>query len=129
MRKQNVGWAIWSFSNFTVILFLVCEVNIMSHLNNVGPISQEDKEVTEDEMVGWHHRLNGHEFEQALGVGEGQGSLACCSPWGHKESDTTEQLNKNNGVRLVSSGTEAGFIWGTQPCLAKCSSQTCQQRL
>ena len=49
--------------------------------------------MTEDEMVGWHHRLNGHEFEQALGDGEGQGSLACCSPWGGKESDTTEQLN------------------------------------
>ena len=45
-------------------------------------------------MVGWHHRLYGHEFEQALGDGEGQGSLACCSPWGLKESDTTEQLNK-----------------------------------
>ena len=43
-------------------------------------------------MVGWHHRLNGHEFEQALGVGE-QGNLACCSPWGRKESDTAEQLN------------------------------------
>ena len=41
-------------------------------------------------MVGWHHRLNGHEFEQAPGVGDGQGSLACCSPWGHKESDTSE---------------------------------------
>ena len=49
--------------------------------------------MTEDEMVGWHHLLNRHEFEQALGVGDGQGSLACCSPWGHKESDTTEQLN------------------------------------
>ena len=44
-------------------------------------------------MAGWHHRLNGHEFEQAPGVGDGQGSLACCSPWGHKEQDTTEQLN------------------------------------
>ena len=54
---------------------------------------QEEKGVTEDEMVGWHHRLNGHEFEQALGVGDGQGSLVCCSPWGHNESDTTEQLN------------------------------------
>ena len=42
--------------------------------------------VTEDKMVGWHHRLNGHEFEQALGDGEGQGSLECCSPWGHNES-------------------------------------------
>ena len=49
--------------------------------------------MTEDEMVGWHHRLNGLEFEQTLGDGEAQGSLACCSPWGHKESDTTERLN------------------------------------
>ena len=46
-------------------------------------------------MVGWHHRLNGHEFEQALGIGEGQTSLACCTPWGHKESDLTEKLNNN----------------------------------
>ena len=49
--------------------------------------------MTEDGMVGWLHQLYGHEFEQALGVGDGQGSLACCSPWGRKESDTTEQLN------------------------------------
>ena len=49
--------------------------------------------MTEDEMVGWHHQLNGHEFEQALGVGDGQGSLACYSLWGGKESDTTERLN------------------------------------
>ena len=45
---------------------------------------QEEKGTTEDEMVGWHQRLNGHEFEQAPGDGEGQGSLACCSPWGHR---------------------------------------------
>ena len=51
-------------------------------------------------MVGWHHRLDGHEFEQALGIGDGQGSLACCSPWGHKESDTTEQLNRNGIGKL-----------------------------
>ena len=49
--------------------------------------------MTEGRMVGWHHRLNGHEFEQALGDDEGQRSLACCSPWGHKELDTTEQRN------------------------------------
>ena len=54
---------------------------------------QEDKTTTEDEMVRWYHRLNGHEFEQAQGVGDGQGSLACCNSWGCKESDTTEQLN------------------------------------
>ena len=54
---------------------------------------QEEKGMTEDKIVGWHHRLNGHEFEQAPEVGDGQGSLACCSPWGHKESDTTAWLN------------------------------------
>ena len=54
---------------------------------------QEEKGTTEDEMVGWHHWLNGHEFEQAPGDGDGQGSLVCCSPWGRKESDTTERLN------------------------------------
>ena len=57
---------------------------------------QEEKGMKEDEMAGWHHWLNGHEFEQALGVGDGQGSLACYSPWGHKESDTTERLDNNN---------------------------------
>ena len=49
---------------------------------------QEEKGTTEDEMVGWHHRFDGHEFEQAPGVGNGQGSLVCCSPWGQKETDT-----------------------------------------
>ena len=53
----------------------------------------EKKGMTEDEMVGWHHRLNGHEFEQTPGDNERQGSLACCSPWGYKESDMTDQLN------------------------------------
>ena len=54
--------------------------------------------MTEDEIVGWYHRLNGHELEQTPGDGEGQGRLACCSPWGHKESDVTERLNKDSGV-------------------------------
>ena len=54
---------------------------------------QEEKRMTEKEMFGWHHQLNGHEFERAPGVSDGHGSLACCSPWGHKESDTTERLN------------------------------------
>ena len=53
----------------------------------------EEKGTTEDEIVGWHHWLNGHEFVQTPGVGDGQGSLAYCSPWGHKKSDITEQLN------------------------------------
>ena len=54
---------------------------------------QEEKGMTEDEMAGWHHRLLGHEFEWTPGVGDGQGALECCSPWSHKESDTTEKLN------------------------------------
>ena len=54
---------------------------------------QEEKGMTENEILGWHRWLNGHEFEQTLGDSEGQGSLACYSPWGHKESDMTEQLN------------------------------------
>ena len=57
-----------------------------------GTRGQEEKGMTEDQMVGWHRPLDGHEFEQALGVGDGHGSLAC-SPWGCKELDTTEQLN------------------------------------
>ena len=59
----------------------------------------------EDEMVGWHHWLNGHEFEQTLGHGEGQGSLACCSPWGRKELDTTEWLNSSRET-----GTQLGAL-------------------
>ena len=54
---------------------------------------QEEKGMTEDEMAGWHHWLNGHEFGWTLGVGDGQGGLACCDSWGRKESDTTERLN------------------------------------
>ena len=61
---------------------------------------QEEKGMKEDEMVGWHHWLNGHEFEQAPGDGEVQGSLACCSPRGCKESDTTEQLNNIDYVTI-----------------------------
>ena len=68
---------------------------------------KEEKGTTEDEMVGWHHWLNGHEFGWTLGVGDGQGGLACCSSWCHKELDTTEQLNwtelKNN--------SKACYIW------------------
>ena len=70
--------------------------------NNWG---QEEKRVTEDEIVGWPHWLNGQESEQTLGDSERQGSLMCYSSWGCKESDTTEQLNKNNKVQLTITGT------------------------
>ena len=57
--------------------------------------------MAEDEMIGWHHQLKGHEFGQILGVGGRQGSLVCCSPWGHKESDMTEHLNNNNKINVT----------------------------
>ena len=61
---------------------------------------QEEKGTTKDEMAGWHHRLNGCEFEWTLAVGDGQGGLACCDSWGHKESDTTDRLNWTVSFRL-----------------------------
>ena len=72
---------------------------------------QEEKGTTEDEMVGWHHWLNGHEFEEASGVGDGQGGLACCSPWGHKGLDTTEWLN---WLSLDGSGGFPGSLAGKE---------------
>ena len=72
---------------------------------------QEEKGMTEDEMVEWYHRLNGHEFEQTQGDGEGQGDLTCCSPWGHKELNMTEQLNSRNKWHTL-------FIF----CLTVCQS-------
>ena len=62
---------------------------------------QEEKGTTEDEMAGWHHRLDGHGFEWTPGVGDGQGGLACCDSWGRKESDTTERLNWIEYISLM----------------------------
>ena len=67
---------------------------------DAGKDRRQEKGTTKDEMVVWHNRLNGHEFEQTLGVGDGQGSLVCCSPWGWKESDTTEQLNWTKSIHM-----------------------------
>ena len=74
---------------------------------------QEKKWMTEDEMVGWHHRLNGHEFGWSLGVGDGQGGLACCGSRGRKELDTTERLNWTDMTRIWSSlvSTQQVFVW------------------
>ena len=67
---------------------------------------QEEKGMTENEMAGWHHQLDAHEFEWTLGVGHGQGGLACCSSWGHKELNTTERLNWTElFLKLYVSGT------------------------
>ena len=70
---------------------------------------QEEKGTTEDEMVGWHHQLNGHESEQAPGIGDGQGSLVCCNPWGRKESGMTEWLIWTE--LNCSLGRGAGSFW------------------
>ena len=64
-------------------------------------------------MIGWHHQLNGHEFEQALGDGEGQGSLVCCSPWGGKESDMTYHLNNNCGLVHIGTLPSLRLWWST----------------
>ena len=76
---------------------------------------QEEKRATEDEMVGWHHQPNGYEFQQTLGDSEGQGNLALCSPWGHKVSDTTEQLNNDREGPLIEAKVRRGSsvgLWG-----------------
>ena len=73
---------------------------------DAGKDWRQEKGETEDEMVGWHHWLNGQEFEQTLGDGERQGSLACCNPRSHKELDTTEWLNNNNNNYWVSTMCE-----------------------
>ena len=82
----------WSWNSST--LATSCEELTVGKDSDAGrDWGQEEKGTTEDEMAGWHHWLDGHEFEWTLGVGDGQGDLACCSSWGCKESDTTERLN------------------------------------
>ena len=91
----------------------------------VAPRRQEEKEVTEDDMVGWHHWLNGHESEQTLEDSEGQGSLACCSLWGHKELDMTSWLNNNKAkttLFFVISIGKKNLIF--TPCMAFTMHQT-----
>ena len=102
----DIHWKAWWWSGSSAVLW---PPNWKSWLSGKDPDAGKDwrqeKEVTEDEMVGWHHQLNGHEFEQTLGDSEGQGSLACCSPWGGKESDMTERL-RNSNPRETPSKTE-----------------------
>ena len=97
--KENQSWIFIERTDAkteteTAILWLPDAKNWLSGKDpDAGKDWGQEKETTEDEMAGWHHRLNGHEFEWTPGVGDGQGGLACCSSWGCKESDTTEQLN------------------------------------
>ena len=100
--KGNQSWIFIGRTDAEAETSLLWPPDAKNGLNGKDPDAgndwrQEEKGMTEDEMVRWHHWLNGREFEQALGVGDGQGSLACCSPWGCKKSDKTEQLNWTGG--------------------------------
>ena len=81
--------------------YLMRRANSLEKTLMLDKIEGKRKRGWQDEMVGWHHQLNGHEFEQTLGNGEEQGSLACCGPWGFKELYITEQLNSNNKQKLI----------------------------
>ena len=87
LKLQYFGYLVWRTDSFEKTVML-------------GKIEGSEKGTTEDTMVGWHHWLNRHEFKQALGVGEGQGILACCSPRGCEELDTTEWLNWTDTYRI-----------------------------
>ena len=95
--KENQFWIFTGKTDAEAETSVLWPPDVKNWLIGKDPDARKDwrqeKGMTEDEMVGWHHQLNRHEFKQVPGVGDGQGSLACCSPWGQKESDTTEQLN------------------------------------
>ena len=97
--KRNQSWIFIGRTDAKTKVPILGPPDVKSWLTGKDPDAGKDwwqeKWVTEDEMIGWHHWLNGHEFEQTPGDSEGQGSLACYSPWGHKRSDTTYCLNNN----------------------------------
>ena len=107
----NIHWKDWCWSWSSNTLATWCEQLLIGKDPYAGKDwRQEEKGTTEGEMVGWHHWLDGHVFEQTSGVGDGQGSLACCSPWGRKESVTTEWLNS-----LVPELFLSHIAWQTTP--------------
>ena len=88
LKEINIHWKVWCWSSNTLATWCK-ELKLIRKYPDAGKDwRQEEKGMTEDKMVGWHHQLNGHEFEQALGDGEGQGSLACCSPWATKQQQS-----------------------------------------
>ena len=98
--KGNQSWIFIGRTNAEAETPILCPPDAKNWLiwkdPDAGKDWRQETGTTEDEMVGWHHRCNGHEFEQTSGDSEGQGSLTCCSAWGCKVSDTTEWLNTNN---------------------------------
>ena len=98
----NIHWKDWCWSWSSSTLATWCEE--LTHWKSVWcweRLRAWGEGGIEDKMVGWHHQFNGREFEQTLGDGEGQGSLACCDPCGHKESDTTYQLNNTTNYEII----------------------------
>ena len=104
--KGNQSWLFIGRTDAEAEIPILWPLDVKNWLNGKVPDAgkdwrQEEKGMTEDEMVGWHHWLNGHEFEQVLGDGERPGSVACCSPWGRKELDTAEGLNWTDLGQLI----------------------------
>ena len=89
----NIHWKDWCEAETLILWPPHAKSRLIGKDPDAGRDWGQEKGTIEDQMAGWHHRLNGHEFEKAPGVGDGQGSLTCGSPWGRKESDTTEWLN------------------------------------
>ena len=108
--KGNQSWIFIGTTNAEAEIPILCPPDAKSWLTGKDPNAGKDwrweeKETPENEMVGWRHRLNGPEFEQAPRVGDGQGSLACCSPWCYKELDTTEWLNWSELMKEIKDDT------------------------
>ena len=113
--KGNQSWVFIGRTDAEAETLILWSLDVKNWLIGKAPDAgkdwgQEEKEVTEEEMVGWHHWLSGHEFEQTLGDSEGQGSLACCSPWGHRESDTTATEQQKNALLNISHFVLSEFI-------------------
>ena len=110
--KRNKTWKFIRRTDAEAEAPILWPPNVRSRLIGRDPDAGKDWGQKEKGTTGWHHQLNGHEFEQTPGDSEGQGSLVCCSPWGHKKSDTTERLNNNDlkaGANIINSQSLAGW--------------------
>ena len=120
--KGNQSWIFIGRTDAEAEAWILWPPDVKSRLTGEAPDAGKDwgqeKETTEDEMVGWHHWLNGHELQQSPLDDEGQGSVLCCSPWGHKGSDTTKWLNNNNPMENCRSPYS---LWAALMSKLKCS--------
>ena len=131
--KGNQSWILIGRTDAKAEAPIVCTHDVKNWLIGKDPATGKDwrweeKGMTEDEMAGWRHRLSGHEFQQALGVGGGQGGLACCSSWGHKESDMTEWLKwtEDSYVWLIAGETMNEILSGLLYSFHYCPYKNCK---